>query len=230
MIKIKDKIKMLLWQIGFRKTIPASVINNIKIIENHDILVDIKKDKTLYFSDELKKSSSIYFRKQAYENLKKAQESLPCHYFFKIYSAFRSLKEQEELFNRKYQEIKEKYPLLSEDEITYQTKAVYADPRNGFGGHQTGGAVDISLCNENGLDYDMGTSYLEFCVHTPTSTSGLTSIQLSNRLVLKKSMENAGFKNYPNEWWHYCYGDRMWAAYSKQKICFYDMAEQPDTH
>ena len=39
-------------------------------------------------------------------------------------------------------------------------------------------------------------------------------------------MENAGFKNYPNEWWHFCYGDRMWAAYSKRKDCFYGMPAQ----
>lgn len=39
-------------------------------------------------------------------------------------------------------------------------------------------------------------------------------------------MEKAGFQNYPFEWWHYCYGDRMWAAYSGKKTCFYGMPKQ----
>ncbi len=47
--------------------------------------------------------------------------------------------------------------------------------------------------------------------------------QKQNRAILKNAMEKAGFKNYPHEWWHFCYGDRMWSAYSKQKECFYGL-------
>lgn len=49
----KDKIKMMLWNLGLRETIPASVINGIHIEENNEKLVDMKQDKKLYFSNEL---------------------------------------------------------------------------------------------------------------------------------------------------------------------------------
>ncbi|MCC6520971.1 hypothetical protein IT403_03270 [Candidatus Nomurabacteria bacterium] len=34
-------------------------------------------------------------------------------------------------------------------------------------------------------------------------------------------MTSVGFVYYPGEWWHYCYGDRMWAVYSRRKECVY---------
>ena len=50
-------------------------------------------------------------------------------------------------------------------------------------------------------------------------------VTLKNRMLLKNVLENAGFKNYPQEWWHYSYGDKMWAAYSFKKKAFYGFIE-----
>lgn len=227
--KIKDMIKYILWRVGLRKTIPASVINNIPIKENYEELVDIKCDKKLCFSSELQQRAHVYLRKTVYNKIKQAQKTLPNNYFFKIYSAFRPHDEQIQLWDTNYQKIKSENPNLSEQELIIKTKAVCADPRFGFGGHQTGGAIDISLCDKNGTDYDMGTDYLETNNKTFTNSKNLTSEQKYNRKILKDSLEKTGFKNYPGEWWHFCYGDRMWAAYSQQKQCFYGMPEsQPE--
>ena len=38
-------------------------------------------------------------------------------------------------------------------------------------------------------------------------------------------MKNAGFANYPLEWWHFSYGDRLWAAYTNQKEAVYDVLD-----
>ena len=32
-----------------------------------------------------------------------------------------------------------------------------------------------------------------------------------NRRRLFWAMSEAGFVNYPGEWWHFCYGERLWA-------------------
>ena len=45
--------------------------------------------------------------------------------------------------------------------------------------------------------------------------------QKQNRKILREAMERAGFVWYPGEWWHYCYGDRMWAVYTNRQECFY---------
>ncbi len=221
--KIKDKTKYILWRLGLRMTIPASIINNIPIKENGEKLVDITGDKTIRFSSELKQRKNVYLRKTVYDKIKQAQKILPDNHFFKIYSAFRSHDEQVLLWNKNYQKIKNANPDLSEQEIIIKTKAVCADPRFGFGGHQTGGAIDISLCDKNGKDYDMGTNYQETNNKTCTKSKHLTPKQKYNRKILKTALENIGFKNYPGEWWHFCYGDRMWAAYSKKSIALYGM-------
>ena len=33
----------------------------------------------------------------------------------------------------------------------------------------------------------------------------------ANRLLLKDVMEKAGFQRNPREWWHFSFGDQMWA-------------------
>lgn len=219
----KDRIKFMLWNLGLRETIPGAVINNIPIKENHDKLVNIKQDTSLYFANELQARDTVLLREQVYNNLKLAQQYLPENYFFKIYSAFRPITEQQQRWDHNYRQIKSLNPELPDSEIIKKVKAVCADPRFGFGGHQTGGAVDISLCNRRGHDYDMGTKYLENNAKTPTDSGTLNLEQKQNRAILKNTMEKAGFKNYPHEWWHFCYGDRMWSAYSKKKECFYGL-------
>ena len=37
-------------------------------------------------------------------------------------------------------------------------------------------------------------------------------------------MTQSGFINYPLEWWHFCYGDKMYAAYKFEKKAIYGKA------
>ena len=226
---IKDSIKYFMYKLGLRDTIPARVINDIEINENNEPLVDIRKDNTLFFDDKLKNKKEIFVRKTVYEKLKEAQKYLPKRYNFKIFSAYRSLDEQKIIWDRKYNEIKSKNPDLSEEELTKKTKAFCADPRSGFGGHQTGGAIDIGLCDDNGNSYEMGTKHSEVSNKTKTKSSKLTIQENKNRHILLNALSKAGFKNYPAEWWHHSYGDRMWAAYSGKKKCIYGFASAKDS-
>ncbi|CAK2155539.1 hypothetical protein VCRA2116O234_510012 [Vibrio crassostreae] len=38
--------------------------------------------------------------------------------------------------------------------------------------------------------------------------------QANNRRLLYNAMIGAGFTNLPSEWWHYDYGNQMWANYT----------------
>ena len=224
---MKTFIKYILWLTGLRKTLPASVINKIKIIENSDPLVDLKSDGIFFFSDELSSRPSVYLRKGASSCLKDAAKRLPDGYFFKILSAYRPSEEQLALWDKEYAFFKSQNPKATDAELTKMTKAVCADPRKGYGGHQTGGAIDLCLCDETGKEFDMGTAYLSKLPEIKTFCNKISSLQRKNRRILFDALTSAGFINYPNEWWHYCYGDRMWAAYSKKKTCFYAKAELP---
>lgn len=50
---------------------------------------------------------------------------------------------------------------------------------------------------------DMGTGYDCFNVHSHTENPDLTPQQRANRLLLKSLMDKYGFKNLPEEWWHF---------------------------
>jgi zinc D-Ala-D-Ala dipeptidase len=52
---------------------------------------------------------------------------------------------------------------------------------------------------------DMGTGYDCFDTLSHTLDERVQGVQRANRLLLKGGLEEAGFVNYPNEWWHYTY-------------------------
>ena len=217
------KIKFWLYKLGIRETIPVQIINSVPIDDNKEDLINIREDKTLFFADKIKNREKIFLRKTVYEKLKEAQKYLPKNYYFKIYSAFRSLEEQQKLWDAKYSLMHSRYLNLSEEEIIKKTRAVCADPRYGFGGHQTGGAVDISLCDNRGKDYQMGTQYSENNDKTQTKSKKVSIIERENRYILTNALTKVGFVNYPAEWWHFSYGDRLWAAYGNKNKCFYGL-------
>jgi D-alanyl-D-alanine dipeptidase len=120
--------------------------------------------------------------------------------------------------------VKSENPDWSDEEINHEVGLVVARPI-GITNHVCGGAVDVMLVNQNNEPLDFGTKY------APVDESGrkkcpmfaddLTDEQKQNRKLLRNRMESVGFVWYPGEWWHYCYGDRMWALYTGQKKCFY---------
>jgi len=86
--------------------------------------------------------------------------------------------------------------------------------------HSTGGAVDLTLANKEGGILDMGGEidaiskvsepdyYLEKSKSDSKSQSYLWH---ERRSLLAGVMKKAGFVQHPNEWWHFSYGDQMWA-------------------
>lgn len=77
-----------------------------------------------------------------------------------------------------------------------------ADPNKGSP-HSRGVAVDLTLCDAQGRDLDMGTPFDAF---TPLSHHGNTDIPVpaqKNRHLLLGLMTAAGWDCYLKEWWHY---------------------------
>ncbi len=227
MMKIKRFIYYLCYKAGVRPTIPAAVINSVPVSENNEPLVDIKKEAgaRLFFGGRLEQETQVFLRESAAKRLVKAANSLPEGVFLMVYDAFRSLEIQYKAWNKKYEYFKSLYPDEPEESIVKRTKAFVADPRSGYGGHQTGGAVDVSLCDKNGRELDMGTAYSEDIEATRTNNAPNPESR-KNRELLLDAMRKQGFVNYPNEWWHFCYDDRMWAAYLNKSKCFYGMLKE----
>ena len=76
--------------------------------------------------------------------------------------------------------------------------------------HNLGCAVDITICNSEGIALDMGAGFDDFrdiafpSKETQYLKSGaLTNEQHENRLLLRKVMSSQKFRQLPTEWWHY---------------------------
>jgi D-alanyl-D-alanine dipeptidase len=86
--------------------------------------------------------------------------------------------------------------------------------------HATGGAVDVWLRDSHtGALLDLGTDFDDTTKRSETDALeldlqagkiGPNDPALRNRRLLYWAMTQSGFENYPNEAWHYDYGDRMY--------------------
>ena len=75
-------------------------------------------------------------------------------------------------------------------------------------GHSRGSTVDLTLVSRvTGVELDMGSSFDFFGEISHHGTPHITREQATNRNLLKSIMENAGFRPYPEEWWHYTLAD-----------------------
>lgn len=161
-----------------------------------------------------------------YEKLLDARENLSPSLRFVIYEGFRPRKRQWELWRWMEGEMRRRHPGAPEEEIYRRTREFVADPR-GFGsGHQAGGAVDISLAYADGDELDMGTDGVEMNERTHTDSPNIDEVQRGNRRLLLSALEPTGLVNYPSEWWHFCYGDRLWAEMTGAEVAFFAPLEE----
>ncbi|RXR32682.1 peptidase M15 [Flavobacterium piscinae] len=77
-----------------------------------------------------------------------------------------------------------------------------ADPMKGSI-HNRGGAVDITLVDNNGVELDMGTPFDHFGKEAAHTYENLPKEVLNNRKLLRDVMESCSFKVFQSEWWHY---------------------------
>jgi D-alanyl-D-alanine dipeptidase len=76
--------------------------------------------------------------------------------------------------------------------------------------HNFGFAIDLTVLDSAGATLDMGAGYDDFReIAQPQlearfhSIGQLSDAHLSNRQLLRRVMEQAGFKQLPHEWWHF---------------------------
>lgn len=199
-------------------TLPKSAWQNIIIEENNDPIVIMSPTSKLRLANE-----NITIRKTLVAMLEKAANNLPDEFYLYIIEGVRSMEDQEKTWNESYKEIQKEFPNKDQEFREHQTNLLVAKPAP-LANHNCGGAVDVQLVyKENNNFVDMGTPAKAGHGYAKTQmlSDEITNIQKQNRRILREAMEQAGFVWYPGEWWHYCYGDRMWAVYTRQERCFY---------
>lgn len=216
-MKIRIVYNYILFRLGIRHILPAYFIRKIRVQECDEPIVKLSDNSTILSvggQELLGRKSVIHKLERISAKLEKRGMKLL------IYELYRSVNRQEQMRQEQMLALQSQYPELPDDEIVKMTDKRVS---SAGGGHQTGGAVDLTICSMGGIPLDMGGAYLEFSNRTETYSNSLTQQQYENRKLLNQLMAEEGFVNYPAEWWHFSYGDKMWAAYSNKKVAFYDI-------
>jgi len=92
--------------------------------------------------------------------------------------------------------------------------------------HSTGGALDVCLSDKKGNLLEMGSNVDQMDeTSNPVFYENIKNekaiIWNSRRNLLRDVMNKFGFAQHPNEWWHFSYGDQLWAWKNKKTNAFY---------
>lgn len=83
--------------------------------------------------------------------------------------------------------------------------------------HSTGAAIDVMLIDQTGTAIDMGSPIDEISERSFPNHFARGSDFDQRRHTLNHAMTTAGFKRHWNEWWHFSYGDQIWAWLMRQE-------------
>lgn len=157
-----------------------------------------------------------YMRESVYQRLLVALGLLPSGLKFKVFDAWRPYEVQKYLYDEQVKKLCEIDGIPFEEAQNRAKRFVSfptTDALKPFV-HSTGGAIDLTITDSDNNDLNMGTSFDVFTESSATDSfeASLDSEVKENRRLLYSVMTEAGFTNYPSEWWHYDYGDSFWAA------------------
>ncbi|MBF2026306.1 MAG: M15 family metallopeptidase [Oscillatoriales cyanobacterium C42_A2020_001] len=173
--------------------------------------------------------SPFYVRQSVCDRLLLAQHLLQVQnpgWKIQIFDAFRPLAVQQFMVNYTFAELVKQQGLVAEQLTDTHRQALYewvykfwalpdANPTCPPP-HSTGGAIDVTLVDAAGQIVDMGSAIDEISPrsypnHFADSHNFNERKFHQNRTLLNQIMTQAGFKRHEHEWWHFCYGDQLWA-------------------
>ncbi len=177
-------------------------------------------------------------REEVVNRLVKVNDYLTSKSSFKllIYDSWRPLEVQEFMFKRAFLleceksdidisfENRKSYPSILkkvEKFWAYPSYDIRCPPP-----HSTGGALDVCLSDKGGNLVEMGsmvdqmdeTSNPYFYANIKDEEAIIWN---SRRTLLREIMNKFGFAQHPNEWWHFSYGDQLWAWKNKKANALY---------
>jgi D-alanyl-D-alanine dipeptidase len=131
-------------------------------------------------------------------------------------------------------ELKARRPELSDTERLREVENYWAAPttdENSPAPHETGAATDLTLRWKNGEQLWTGSLFddvtkiahrdyferdLEMCFSDEEARA--------NRRLLHWVMAEEGFAGHPDEWWHFSFGDQLWAKLEGRPVALYGLS------
>ena len=169
-------------------------------------------------------SENPFARLSVKEMLGNALVTLPAQYGMVLIESYRTYDFQKQLFDSKVNYLIAQRQISNKDAEIEASRFV-SNP-DIYSPHVTGGAIDIGLIHLDSKELvDMGNNFI-YDESAQIDFLNLTTTQIENREFLIKIMTEAGFVNYPFEWWHWSYGDKYWAMVKGEPSAFYDSLQE----
>jgi zinc D-Ala-D-Ala dipeptidase len=174
--------------------------------------------------------SPYYLRSGVLDRLHQAQQflaQLRPGYRLQIFDAYRPVEVQQYMVNYTFQQVCQAQQ-ISQPTATaaaaiwqqvYQIWAVPSFELSTPPPHSTGAAIDLSIIDAEQQPLNMGSPIDEMSDRSqPNYFQHQPAGQLfhQNRELLRQVMATAGFERHPGEWWHFSWGDQLWAWISQQ--------------
>ncbi|MBX2865845.1 MAG: D-alanyl-D-alanine dipeptidase [Leptolyngbyaceae cyanobacterium MAG.088] len=173
--------------------------------------------------------SPYYVRAGVLQALCQAQANLQTQnpgWRIQIFDAYRPIAVQQFMVDHTYEQLLQawqtEHPETSKenapkDDLLNQVYQFWAAPSHDPATpppHSTGAAIDITLIDDQQQVVDMGSAIDEISErsypnHFADKPDGETFH--CHRTLLSQTMQTAGFRQHPNEWWHFSQGDQLWA-------------------
>jgi D-alanyl-D-alanine dipeptidase len=164
----------------------------------------------------------IYVRPELLKRLEKAADSLDGQYKLVIRAGHRPLDVQRRLLKDCMRDYKRDHPEVSDEEALEHARTFVSDPDNSLPPHCCGAAVDVELFDTStdklvdfgsSMNVDDDISFLHY--------EDISPQQKENRMLLLRAMLAQGLASTAFEWWHFSYGDQVWAWFYGEQDSLY---------
>lgn len=188
---------------------------DVEIKECGEPLIQVRDERIVWASAYLDRYSSalpdIWLRFSAAERLVQAAALLPVGFTLVLWDGWRPIELQRELYQDYRADIARGG--LSGEELERETQKFVALPSDNPlhpSPHLTGGAIDLTLGDSQGNPLPMGGEFDElgersralfYEQHGP-------AVFRERRRLLREVMFSAGWSIYPEEWWHFNWGNQ----------------------
>lgn len=200
--------------------------NNMLVEPNWTIPEDFEGKMYADYISEHPEYDGIYVHSELLKRLESAAKSLAEPYKLVIRAGHRPIAVQRRLLAECASGYKRDNPGVSDEEALKHARNFVSDPDITLPPHVCGAAVDVEVIDSSISKYlDFGSKAGDDNEKSFLYYSGLTEEQKNNRLILVTAMLDAGLASCMTEWWHFSYGDQLWAWFYGEQNSLYSPIE-----
>ena len=167
----------------------------------------------------------MFAREQVAQKLLRIQKRLS-GLRFKIWDPWRSRKVQGNIHRKYWNELASAHPDWDPEKLKVKVGKFVTAPDNPrrIPPHSTGGSIDLTLETLAGKELDMGTGFDHFGPDAAAmyfEDLGSRPDIRDNRRTLREGMLSEDFRQDDDEWWHYDFGNQLYALHKGKEFAIY---------